>query len=82
MTDAEKLLWSKIRNKQINELQFYRQKPIGSYIVDFFCPKAKLVVEVDGGQHYEEKGEMEDKIRGAYLNKLGLKVLRFQNVDV
>jgi len=49
MTDAEKLLWSKIRGKQVKELQVYRQKPIGRFIVDFYCPKAHLVIEVDGG---------------------------------
>jgi len=49
MTDAEKLLWSKIRGKQVKGLQVYRQKPIGRFIVDFYCPKAHLVIEVDGG---------------------------------
>jgi len=49
MTSAEKLLWSKIRGKQLKNCQFYRQKIIGNYIVDFFCPKANLVIEVDGG---------------------------------
>jgi len=82
MTDAEKVIWFKTRRKQIKNLQFYRQKPIGSYIVDFFCPKAKLVIEIDGGQHYEAKGERQDKIRDEYLKKLGLKILRFQNTDV
>ena len=82
MTDAEKLLWSKIRNDQINGYRFYRQKPVGNYITDFFCPKAKLVVEVDGGQHYEIRGEMKDKARDEYFKGLGLKVLRFPNTDV
>jgi len=82
MTDAERLLWFKIRKKQIKNLQFYRQKPIGNYIVDFFCPRAKLVIEIDGGQHYEIKSEKQDKIRDAHLKRLGLKVLRFQNIDV
>ena len=82
MTDAEKVIWFKTRRKQIKNLQFDRQKPIGSYIVDFFCPKAKLVIEIDGGQHYEAKGERQDKIRDEYLKKLGLKILRFQNTDV
>ena len=51
MTNAEVLLWSKIRRKSLDGYQFYRQKIIGSYIVDFYCHKAKLVIEVDGGQH-------------------------------
>ena len=57
--------------------QFYRQRPIGIYIVDFYCPAAKLIIEVDGGQHYEEKGMRDDKIRDEYLLKRGLLVIRF-----
>jgi very-short-patch-repair endonuclease len=56
MTDAERLLWSKIRWKQFKGVQFYRQKIIGNYIADFYCPKLKLVIEVDGGQHYSAEG--------------------------
>lgn len=52
MADAEKNLWAKIRGKQLKDKQFYRQKNIGNYIVDFYCPAAKLIVELDGGQHY------------------------------
>ena len=82
MTDAECLLWSRVRRKQIKGLQFYRQKPLGSYIVDFYCPAANLVVEVDGGQHYTEEGKAKDKRRDDDLAGLGLKVLRFSNSDV
>ncbi len=82
MTDAEKLLWSKIRGKQIKGAQFYRQKTIGNFIVDFYCRRAKFVIEVDGGQHYEEGGEKRDKERDEYLQSLGLKVLRFTNIEV
>ena len=82
MTDAEKLLWSKIRRKQLDGLQFYRQRIIGDYIVDFYCPKAGLVVEVDGGQHYIPKGQHNDQVRGDNIEKLGLKVVRFSNIDV
>ncbi len=67
MTDTERLLWSRLRRKQILGVQFYRQKPIGNYIVDFYAPKMKLVVEVDGSQHLEEKHLEEDKRRDAYL---------------
>ncbi|MBP9011503.1 MAG: DUF559 domain-containing protein, partial [Syntrophaceae bacterium] len=49
MTDAERLLWSRIRKKQISDVQFYRQKNIGNYIVDFYCPQGRLVIELDGG---------------------------------
>jgi very-short-patch-repair endonuclease len=54
-TDAERLLWFHIRRKQLKNIQFYRQKPIGNYIVDFYAPKPKLVIEIDGSQHFEEE---------------------------
>jgi len=82
MTDAEKRLWAKIRMRQMGGHQFYRQRAIGNYIVDFYCPKAKLVLEVDGGQHYSDEQIEIDKKRSSYLNKLGLKVMRFTNLDV
>ena len=82
MTDAEISLWSKIRRKQLYGLQFYRQKPLGNYIVDFYCPSAQLVIEIDGGQHYTEEGQSQDSIRDAFLNNIGLSVLRFSNLDV
>jgi very-short-patch-repair endonuclease len=82
MTDAEKLLWPKVRMKQIAGLQFYRQATIGDYIVDLYCPAAKLVVEIDGGQHYYGEGQESDKVRDNQLICLGLKVLRFSNLDV
>jgi very-short-patch-repair endonuclease len=82
MTDAERLLWSKIRGKQLKGYQFYRQRIIGNYIVDFYCPKVKLVIELDGGQHYSGEGLEKDKIRDDYLREQGLKVLRFSDRDV
>ena len=82
MTDAERMLWSKLTRKQLSDFQFYRQRIIGNFIVDFYCPRAKLVIEVDGGQHYHGKIESSDKIRDASLKNLGLKVLRFSDRDV
>lgn len=82
MTDAERLLWSKIRRKQIGGLQFYRQKPVGSYIVDFCCPSARLIIEVDGSQHAETANQEYDRVRDDILNGLGFEVLRFTNLDV
>jgi len=82
LTDAERLLWSKLRRKQIRQLQFYRQRIIGSYIVDFYCPKDKVVIEVDGGHHYSEQGAESDKLRDTHITSLGLRVLRFSNIDV
>jgi len=61
---------------------FYRQKIIGKYIVDFYCPKANLVIELDGGQHYSESGEAKDRARGGILKEMGLKVLRLSDRDV
>ncbi len=82
MTDAERKLWSKIRMKQLKGCQFYRQKPIGDYIVDFFCPRAKLVIEVDGSHHLVCESIEYDRIRDEYLSSFGLRVLRFTNTDV
>lgn len=82
MTDAEIALWAKLRRKQLHGLQFYRQKPLGNFIVDFYCPAAQLVIEIDGGQHYEETGMIRDGLRDGYLESLGLYVLRFSNLDV
>jgi very-short-patch-repair endonuclease len=82
MTDAERLLWAKIRLKQLKGYQFYRQKPVGDYIVDFLCPRAKLVVEVDGSQHLSDETIEYDGTRDEYLSGLGLRVLRFTNSDV
>jgi len=82
MTDAERHLWTKIRMKQLKGYQFYRQKPIGDYIVDFFCPRAKLVIEIDGSQHFSGDMPQYDRTRDEYLSSLGLRVLRFTNTDV
>lgn len=76
-TDAERALWQKLRAKQIR-FRFRRQFPIGPYIVDFVCLRAKLIVEVDGGQHGTER----DEARTLWLESRGYKVLRFWNNDV
>lgn len=82
MTDAERRLWSNLRARQVLGLQFYRQKPIGSFIVDFYCAAAKLVIEVDGGQHFDDVNAASDRVRDAALAALGLTVLRFDNLQV
>jgi very-short-patch-repair endonuclease len=82
MTGSEVLLWSRIRRKQLKGKQFYRQKVIGNYIVDFSCPSAMLIVEVDGIQHYEAEGLRKDKNRDKYLNGLGFRVMRFFSSEV
>ena len=82
MTDAERLLWSKIRGKQLKGQQFYRQKIVGEYIVDFYCPKSRLVIEVDGGQHYSAEGKEKDGMRDHYMARAGIAVLRFLDREV
>ena len=82
MTDVEQLLWQRLRRKQILGLQFYRQKPILNFIVDFYCPAANLVIECDSGQHYTEDGLLADQIRDQVLSELGLMVLRFSNRQI
>ncbi len=82
MTDSEQELWSGLRLKQVLGVQFYRQKPIGDYIVDFYAPSARLVVEVDGSQHLTPNHAQRDAQRDAYLTGLGLRVLRFSNSQV
>lgn len=82
MTDAEQWLWQRLRRKQILGLQFYRQKPILNFIVDFYCSSANLVIECDGGQHYTEDGLEADRVRDEALSELGLVVLRFSNRQI
>ena len=82
MTDSEQLLWSKLRRKQILGVQFYRQKPIGNFIVDFYAASAKLVIEVDGSQHMGVEQTMRDKKRTEFLESQELHVLRFDNRQV
>jgi len=82
MTDAEQWLWQRLRRKQILGLQFYRQKPILNFIVDFYCSAANLIIECDGGQHYTVDGCLADQIRDQALSELGLVVLRFSNKQI
>ena len=82
MTDAEHRLWFNLRRKQLDGVPCYRQKPIGPYIVDFYLPEIRLVIEVDGSQHLTEAGMEADTKRTAYLEKRGLKVIRFDNGQV
>ncbi|WP_043972080.1 MULTISPECIES: endonuclease domain-containing protein [Acinetobacter] len=82
MTDAEQLLWQRIRRKQILGLQFYRQKPLLNFIVDFYSPAVNLVIECDGGQHYTKLGLEADQNRDHALSELGLITLRFSNHQI
>ncbi|MFC7418567.1 endonuclease domain-containing protein [Iodobacter arcticus] len=82
MTNAEQLLWSRLRRKQVLGVQFYRQKPLASFIVDFYCAAASLVIELDGSQHFEAVHQVNDKKRDQGLAAMGLLVLRFDNRQV
>ena len=79
-TKEESLLWYRFLRGY--PLRFRRQYVIGNYIADFYCHKAKLVVELDGSQHYEPAETQHDALRDAYLKSQGLQVLRFSNLDV
>ena len=79
MTDAEKALWQRLRGKQMKGCKFRRQHPFGDFILDFVCLEARLVVEVDGGQHYESS---RDELRDQVLTLAGFRVLRFWNNQV
>ena len=79
-TKEEALLWYNFLRKY--PLRFHRQYVIGNYITDFYCHKAKLVVELDGSQHFEPEEMQKDAARTAYLQSLGLRVLRFSNQDI
>ena len=80
MTKEERHLWYDFLNRL--PVRFNRQKVIGPYIVDFYCASAKLVVELDGSQHYEDAGIAADAQRDAFLAEQGLQVLRYTNVDI
>jgi very-short-patch-repair endonuclease len=82
LTDSERALWQRLRGKQLAGVQFYRQKAIGDYIVDFYAPKAKLVIEIDGSQHLEALHVEKDKERDEHLGGLGLMVLRINSRQV
>jgi very-short-patch-repair endonuclease len=81
-TDAERLIWAALRAHRMRGASFRRQTPIGPYIVDFVCHAASLVIELDGGQHFESKQEVRDARRDAFLASRGFRVLRFNNHDV
>jgi very-short-patch-repair endonuclease len=76
-TDAEAVLWTELRAKRFGGFKFRRQHPCGPYILDFYCARRRLVVELDGGQHYEAQAQAYDERRTGYLRRHGIVVLRF-----
>ena len=81
-TIQEKRLWNLLKNHQFHSLKFKRQQPIGNYIVDFICKEAKIIIEVDGGQHNEKEIIEADNEKTAFLESKGYKVIRFWNNEV
>ena len=82
MTEAEIKLWNILKSKGFNKYKFRRQHGIGRYIVDFYCPKLKLIIELDGDQHLELKNIIYDQKRTKYFSSLGIKIIRFFNNDI
>lgn len=81
-TDAERVLWQQVRGRRFLDTKFFRQYSVGPYIVDFYCPKLMLAIELDGGQHADDDARKYDEERSAYLWSLGIEVIRFWNHDV
>ena len=81
-TDAEDLLWQKLRNKKLNGCKFRRQHAILKFVADFYCHEYKLVVEIDGEIHNTEEIKVRDENRTAELERYGLKVIRFTNSEI
>jgi very-short-patch-repair endonuclease len=81
-TDAERMMWFALRANRLDGAKFRRQIPIGPYIVDFVAAERMLIVEIDGGQHYEESHERRDARRDSFLTAKGYRVLRFSNLDI
>jgi adenine-specific DNA-methyltransferase len=81
-TDAERLLWSRLRDRRLRGHKFLRQHPVDRFFADFACLEAKLIVELDGGQHYDDPARAADDRRTLALVAQGFQVLRFSNRDV
>jgi very-short-patch-repair endonuclease len=80
-TNAEKKLWDLLQNRQLLDVKFRRQFPVGHYIIDFYSPQCRLGIEADGGQHYDEDGKQRDQIGAEELSKFGIKILRFSDCE-
>ncbi len=81
-TEAEKQIWAQLRKRNIKDYKFRRQYSIGPYIVDFYCPQAKLAVEIDGSVHSSEDAIEYDRARDEFIKSIGIQVLRFTNNEV
>ena len=82
MTEAEKVLWSELKNRKLKGLKFRRQHPLHYYVADFYCHELRLVIEVDGGIHYAQSIKEHDENRSAELGDFGINVIRVTNEEV
>ena len=82
MPEPEKHLWTWLRAKQISGYKFRRQYSVGKYVIDFYCPEAKLAIEVDGDSHFIDQHSQYDIVRQKFVESKGIHFLRFTNTDV
>lgn len=82
LTPAEATLWMNLKNNKICNVRWRRQFSIGRYILDFYCPAAKLAVELDGKEHYTMEGDRYDNIRDYIITSKGIKILRYENCEI
>jgi very-short-patch-repair endonuclease len=82
MPKSEVILWSKLKNRQMHGERFLRQYGVDQYVLDFYCPRLKLAIEIDGDSHFMPGAEEQDKARQEYIESFGIQFLRFTNEDV
>jgi len=82
MPKAEQILWSKLKNQQLNGYKFRRQYSINQHILDFYCPQAKLGIEVDGSSHFRKSGIHADEKRTSHMEPYGIQIVRFTNNEI
>ena len=78
----EAVMWTFIKNRQLDGMKFRRQFGVGPYVLDFYCPEIKLAIELDGNEHYTVIGKFNDERREEYLKSLGITIIRFENKDI
>ena len=82
LTPAEAALWVNLKRNNIYNLRWRRQFSVGKYILDFYCPAAKLAIELDGSAHYTMEGDRYDNDRGIFISNKGIKILRYENCEI
>jgi very-short-patch-repair endonuclease len=82
LPNAEVILWSRLKSKQVLGVKFRRQYSVGTYIIDFYSPEIKLAIEVDGDSHFEKNAIEYDKERQSFIENYGIQFLRFTNIDI